>query len=97
MSSFPATETTEQKKIVVVGAGAFGTSLATVAARNSHDVVLLARDSRVVDSINTSHKNPKYLTEFELLPNVRATTDVIEALTDADLIILSLPTQTVTT
>jgi glycerol-3-phosphate dehydrogenase (NAD(P)+) len=85
----------EKKRISVIGAGAFGTSLATVAARNGHDVVIYARDSEVVASINNDHVNCKYLSEFTLLPNITATLDVTEALTNVDMIILALPAQVV--
>ena len=86
---------TECKRISVIGAGAFGTALATVAARNGHDVVMYARDPVVVNSINNNHVNCKYLSEFTLLPSVTATTNATEALTNVDLIILALPTQVV--
>lgn len=46
-------------KICVLGAGAFGTAMATAAARNGHEVVIYARDQAVVDSINNDHINPK--------------------------------------
>jgi len=46
-------------KICVLGAGAFGTAMATVAARNNHEGVIYARDHAVVDSLNNDHINPK--------------------------------------
>jgi glycerol-3-phosphate dehydrogenase (NAD(P)+) len=90
-----AEETSESKakKIVVIGSGSFGTSLATVAARNNHNVFIYARNSAQAESININHKNSKYLSEFDLLPNITATCNITEALADADLIILALPTQ----
>jgi glycerol-3-phosphate dehydrogenase (NAD+) len=84
-----------RKRISVIGAGAFGTSLATIAARNGHDVVIYARDSDIVNSINSAHLNSKYLSDFTLLSNISGTTNVTEALTNMDLIILALPAQVI--
>lgn len=83
------------QKITVVGGGAFGTSLATIAARAGHNVVLLVRDVSTVESVNGEHRNNKYFSEFELLPNLTSTADIAEGLRGADLIILALPAQIV--
>lgn len=80
-------------KIAVLGAGAFGTSMATICARNGHDVVLYARSQKQVDSINTAHCNPNYLSDFTLLPNIVATTSIEKALMDVTLILHCLPAQ----
>ena len=80
-------------KVAVLGAGAFGTAMATIAARNGHEVVIYARDAAQVDSINTKHCNPRYLSEFELSSNIKATTDVAEAMKDAVLVIHCIPAQ----
>mmetsp|Transcript_89940 Transcript_89940/g.257226 ORF Transcript_89940/g.257226 Transcript_89940/m.257226 type:complete len:372 (+) Transcript_89940:115-1230(+) len=81
-------------KICVLGAGAFGTAMATVAARNNHEVVIYARDQAVVDSINNDHINPKYKMETFTLPsNITSTTNVAEAVAGAGLIMHALPAQ----
>lgn len=90
-----AVSQTAIKKVVVVGAGAFGTSMATVAARNNHNVVLVARDEKVVASINDSHIHPKFMSDKALLPNITATSDFQSALDGVDLLILALPAQIV--
>ncbi len=81
--------------IAVIGGGAFGTALAQVASRNNHNVRIYARNTEVVEKINTHHINPHYLSEFELSPLITATTSVEEALTDVSFVILALPTQLV--
>ncbi len=63
--------------------------------RNSHTVVLLARDVSVVNSINNEHKNCKYLPEFDLPPQLTASTDIKDSLLNCDLIFIALPTQKV--
>lgn len=83
------------KTIAVVGAGAFGTAMAVVAARNKHTVRLLARDEKVIQEINSNRRNPKFLADIELPVNIEATSDIHHALTGVDLIILALPVQIV--
>eukprot|EP00744_Colponema_vietnamica_P021104 GILI01030077.1.p1 GENE.GILI01030077.1~~GILI01030077.1.p1 ORF type:complete len:366 (+),score=133.69 GILI01030077.1:68-1099(+) len=80
-------------KVCVLGGGSFGTALATVAARRNHEVVLYARDEVQVKGINENRRNPKMLSQFELLPNIRATSDVEDAIRGAKFIIHAIPVQ----
>lgn len=82
-------------KIAVVGAGAFGTAVAEIAARNGNKVTMVARKQEVVDSINQRHVNPHYLSEFTLSENVTACLSVHEALEGCELLFLAIPTQLV--
>lgn len=68
--------------------------MAEVCARSGHCVQVWARDPAVVASINEHHKNPKYLTEYDLNANITASTSVEEALENSELCILSIPLQT---
>ena len=63
-------------RIGVVGAGAWGTALAQVAAANGEEVTIWALESEVVDSINTGHENVLYLKCLALSPAIRATGDL---------------------
>jgi glycerol-3-phosphate dehydrogenase (NAD(P)+) len=74
----------------VLGAGSFGTCLALLCARE-HDVTIWAREAEIAEAINRDHRNPRYLSDIELPPNVRATTDLAEALTDCELVICAVP------
>jgi glycerol-3-phosphate dehydrogenase (NAD(P)+) len=78
--------------IAVLGAGSFGTCLAVLCARE-HDVTIWARDPELAESINHDRKNPRYLSDLELSPNVRATPDLSEALRDRELVICAIPSQ----
>ncbi|KQN92510.1 glycerol-3-phosphate dehydrogenase [Sphingomonas sp. Leaf231] len=62
--------------IGVIGAGAWGTALAQVAAANGHEVRLWARDPALVDAINATHENAAYLPGIPLSPSIRATGDL---------------------
>lgn len=80
------------QRIGVIGAGAWGTSLAMLARRAGRSVVLCAREAEVVDAINREHRNPAFLPDVELDPAIRATLDPFEAI-DADAVLLVAPAQ----
>ena len=69
--------------VAILGAGSFGTAVATIAARNGHNVVIYCRNAEQVASINETHRNPRRLSEYELSPLIRATTDFSAAVTGA--------------
>ncbi|MDF1626467.1 MAG: NAD(P)-dependent glycerol-3-phosphate dehydrogenase [Parvibaculaceae bacterium] len=64
------------QKIAVVGGGAWGTALASVAARAGRDVLIWARETDVVDAINTTHENTPFLPGIPLDRKIRATDDL---------------------
>ncbi len=65
-------------KIGVIGAGAWGTALAQMLASDGRDVVIWAFEPEVVDSINSDHRNPRFLPSADLSPNIRATGDLAD-------------------
>ena len=77
----------------MVGAGAWGTALASVLARNGEDVALWAREREVVESINTRRVNDVFLPDITLPRSVRAASDLPAALDEAELIVLAAPSQ----
>ena len=64
------------EKIGIIGGGAWGTALATVAARCGHDVLVWARETEVVDAINQYHENSVFLEGISLSDTIRATNDL---------------------
>lgn len=76
----------------MVGAGAWGTALAQVAAKAGRDVTLWARESEVVASVNGSHENITFLPGIALDESLRATADLKEAAA-ADAILMVTPAQ----
>jgi len=80
------------QKIGVLGAGAWGTALACVAKRAGRDVVLWAHEPDVVEAINSDGVNPLFLPDIQLEPQIRATSDITEAI-DADIVLIVTPAQ----
>jgi glycerol-3-phosphate dehydrogenase (NAD(P)+) len=78
----------------VVGAGAWGTALAAVAARAGREVLIWGRDSKTVDDINGHHENRLRLPGIALDERIVATRTLSEVC-GADTIILSVPAQSV--
>lgn len=78
--------------ISVVGAGAWGTALAQVAAKAGRKVTFWAREAEVVESINTTHENSTFLPGIALSPEIRATSDLAAA-ASADAILMVTPAQ----
>jgi glycerol-3-phosphate dehydrogenase (NAD+) len=83
------------KKVSVIGAGAFGTAIATVAARAGHQVMLYARREAVVASINLTHINPDYLSRYTLSDLITASSDLETTINFCDILILAIPAQLV--
>jgi glycerol-3-phosphate dehydrogenase (NAD(P)+) len=78
-------------RCAVVGAGAWGTALADLLARNGHDVAMWAREPEVVASVNERHENEWFLAGFPLSPGLRATDALDEALDGAGLVLHAAP------
>lgn len=81
-----------EKTIGVVGAGAWGTALAQVLAEGGRDVLIQARESEVVESINTKHENTTYLAGITLNKNLKATESLSEVAA-RDIILMVTPSQ----
>jgi glycerol-3-phosphate dehydrogenase (NAD(P)+) len=77
--------------VAVIGAGAWGTALAGVAARAGRDVVLYARDSASAANIVATRANPK-LSGVRLGASVKVTNDIAAAAA-ADIMLIATPAQ----
>ncbi len=62
--------------ISIIGAGAWGTAIATAVARAGHDVTLWALEKEVVDSINKHNENRVFLKGIKLDSRISATDDL---------------------
>jgi glycerol-3-phosphate dehydrogenase (NAD(P)+) len=77
--------------VAVIGAGAWGTALASVAARAGRDVMLYARNAEAAAHMTTARDNPK-LPGVNFDPRITITSDVATA-ASADIILLAIPAQ----
>ena len=77
--------------VAVIGAGAWGTALAAVAARAGREVVLYARNPESAAAIGATRSNPK-LPGVRLDPLVGVTGDIAVA-ARADIILIATPAQ----
>ncbi|MBX9871710.1 MAG: NAD(P)-dependent glycerol-3-phosphate dehydrogenase [Burkholderiaceae bacterium] len=85
-------------KILVLGAGAWGTALAVSASQNvqaGHEVVLWARDAAQVADMRSSRVNLRYLPDLPLPATLRVTDGPADALADLcrgqELVVIGTP------
>ena len=77
-------------RVALLGGGSWGTTVASLTARNC-PTTMWARDNHSVDDINKHHRNEKYLPGAALNKSLKATTSIKEAVKDADVIIMGVP------
>ena len=82
--------------LAVLGAGSWGTALATLAARNGLATTLWGRDAAIVEAIDRGHQNPRYLPGIELPASLRATTDLAQAVRGASWVLVVVPSHAFT-
>ncbi len=79
-------------KIVVVGAGAWGTAFARLLADRGHEVTLAARDPEQARAIADTGRNPRYLTDV-LLDDVGAEPLERAPFSSAELVVAAVPSR----
>jgi glycerol-3-phosphate dehydrogenase (NAD(P)+) len=77
-------------KVAVVGAGSWGTTIASMLAEKV-DTVIWSRSEEVAREIEASHSNSAYLGARNLTSSLRATTDLAFALDAATLVVVAIP------
>ena len=80
-------------RAAVLGAGSWGTTFAKVLADAGSDVTLYARRPELAKSITEDGENRDYLPGIRLPSAIRATADPAEALLDAEIVVLAVPSQ----
>jgi glycerol-3-phosphate dehydrogenase (NAD(P)+) len=78
-------------QIAVLGAGAWGTAIAKVAAEKEKDVLIWSFETEVRDDINKNRRNSRYLPDVELPKSLRATSNIEEAVEDRQFLIYAVP------
>ncbi len=80
-----------EPKVVVLGGGSWGTTVASICARRG-PTLQWVRSERTAEDINKNHRNSEYLgEEVELPESLRATNDFAEAANCADVIVMGVP------
>lgn len=77
--------------VAVLGAGSWGTALASLLARNGFATTIWGRDVAQIENINTHHENTRYLPGITLPENLKASTNLISTVSDADFILVVTP------
>ncbi|MBI2796354.1 MAG: NAD(P)-dependent glycerol-3-phosphate dehydrogenase [Gemmatimonadetes bacterium] len=78
-------------RVVVVGAGAWGTALANHCAMHGHATTLWAREPDVVEGVSGRHENGRFLAGIALDERLRADGDMTGAVRGAAIAILAPP------
>ena len=81
-------------KVVVLGAGQWGSTMAQVLCDAGNHVLIWGRNQAVVDEINNRHTNAKYLDQNVLPLGLKATSDLTEAFNYSNIYVLAVPAQT---
>lgn len=82
-----------QFRVGVLGAGAWGSALACIAARAGHEVRVWARSKARADEINTQHTNRDYLGDLVLDQEIKASSDLEAVCRNSDYLLLAIPMQ----
>lgn len=80
-------------KLSVFGAGSWGTAMAHHLARRGHETLMWAREAEVADGINSEHRNPLFLSDLDLHPELRAVNGLDAAAGHAEVWLWVVPVQ----
>ncbi len=79
------------KTAAIIGSGSFGTAIAKILASKLDSVLLVGREPEVAASINSDHRNSRYLPDVVLPTNVIASVAIADA-REYPLVIFAVPT-----
>jgi glycerol-3-phosphate dehydrogenase (NAD(P)+) len=80
----------DMMNVTVIGGGSWGTTVAHLAAHNA-PTMLWARHEATAEEINATHTNSRYLAGYDLHPALRATSEIDEAVRQADVVVMGVP------
>jgi len=78
-------------KCTVLGAGAWGTALASLLSENGHQVMLWAYEADVAESVNSAQENRRFLAGVPLHQALRATSSIEQACAGAEFVLFAPP------
>ena len=79
-------------KVGLLGGGSWGTTVASLTARNA-PTIMWARNEATVKDINDNNRNEKYLPGAKLTPSLKATNSIKAAVKEADVLVMGVPAQ----
>jgi len=79
----------------VLGAGSWGTALASNLAGKGYTVTAWDKDAGVLEDITRNHRNERYLPGAVLPPTLHAHAEVAKALEGAELVVLAVPSHAI--
>jgi len=77
--------------ITVLGAGGWGTALAVHLVRTGHDAWLWGRDAALIAELSARRANAVYLPDITFPPKLKVTADLMEALRNAEVVVVAVP------
>lgn len=81
--------------IAILGGGSFGTAIANIIAANNNTTYLWMRDSQRAAKCQAERENSEYLPDYPLVEKLIITSDLQEAVGNADVIFISVPSKSV--
>lgn len=78
-------------KITVLGAGAWGTALATLLQRGGHAVTIWGHNATHLEAMRQSSRNERYLPGIELPSEWRLESSLMPALREAECVVVAVP------
>ncbi|WP_139198036.1 NAD(P)H-dependent glycerol-3-phosphate dehydrogenase [Sphingomonas gellani] len=83
---------TSHPTLAVLGAGSFGTAIATALARGGNAVTLFCRTAEQAEAINRTRENARFFPGHVLSPQIDATAD-LDAVMGAEVLFLAFPSR----
>lgn len=78
-------------RVAVLGGGSFGTVIANILSCNGHDTTLWLRNADDAEEINRDQLNSRYLPEFPLDDNLKASTDLRQSVSRCGIVFMAVP------
>lgn len=80
-------------KITVLGAGAWGTALARLLQRATHNVTLWGYDQQALDDIRQTGRNDRYLPAIDLPRDILLESELSRAVVGSDCVVVAVPSK----
>ncbi len=79
-----------QPRVAVIGAGSWGTTVASIVARRN-PTTIWARSPETAAEIDSTHRNERYIPDTALTPTLRASADLASVVEPADILVMAVP------